>query len=52
MTNEWALALGLLRLEDVPVELLLQPLVGVVDAQLLERVGDEALEAEDVEDAW
>ena len=34
------------------VRLLLQPLVGVVDAQLLERVGDEALEAEDVEDAW
>ena len=33
-----ALVLGLLRLEDVPVELLLQPLVGVVDAQLLERV--------------
>ena len=28
----------LFGLEDVPVELLLQPLVGVVDAQLLKRV--------------
>ena len=32
-----ALVLGLFALEDVPVELLLQPLVGVVDAELLGR---------------
>ena len=32
------LVLGLLRLEHVPIKLLLQPLVSVVDAQLLKRV--------------
>ena len=35
------LVLRLLRLEHVAVELLLEPLVGVVDAQLLERGGTE-----------
>ena len=35
------LVLRLLRLEHVPVELLLEPLVGVVDAQLLRRGGTE-----------
>mmetsp|Transcript_18537 Transcript_18537/g.55887 ORF Transcript_18537/g.55887 Transcript_18537/m.55887 type:complete len:300 (-) Transcript_18537:1458-2357(-) len=40
----------LLQLEQVPVELLLQALVGVVDAQLLEAVLLEALEAVDVQD--
>ena len=35
----------LLSLEDVLVELLLQPLIGQVDAQLLEAVLLEALEA-------
>ena len=34
-----------------PVELLLQALVGLVDAQLLEAVLLEALEAVDVQDA-
>jgi hypothetical protein len=43
--------LGLLALEHVRVEGLLQLLVGQVDAELLERVGVEALEAVDVEDA-
>jgi len=42
---------ALLLRERVRVELLLQPLVGEVDAELLERVGLEDLEAEDVEDA-
>jgi hypothetical protein len=37
-------------LEDVRVELLLQALVGQVDAELLEGVGVEALEAVNVED--
>jgi hypothetical protein len=37
--------------EDVVVEELVQLLVGVVDAQLLERVLLEVLEPEDVEDA-
>mmetsp|Transcript_9538 Transcript_9538/g.20916 ORF Transcript_9538/g.20916 Transcript_9538/m.20916 type:complete len:592 (-) Transcript_9538:776-2551(-) len=41
----------LLELEDEGVEELLQPLVGEVDAELLEGVHLEALEAEDVEDA-
>eukprot|EP00966_Prymnesium_polylepis_P223705 5175982-Prymnesium_polylepis.1 len=45
------LVLGLLRLEDVTVELLLEPLVGIVDAQLLERVGRKVLKAKDVEDS-
>ena len=40
-----------LRREDGLVELLLQHLVDVVDAELLERVGLQLLEAEDVEDA-
>ena len=35
----------LLSLEDVLVELLLQPLIGQVDAQLLKAVLLEALEA-------
>lgn len=39
----------LLELEDEGVELLLQPLVGVVDEELLERVGAERLESEDVQ---
>ena len=42
----------LLRSEDVRVEGRVQPLVGEVDEQLLEAVGGEGLEAEDVEDAW
>ena len=40
----------LLHLEDVLHEELLQVLVGVVDAELLEAVRVEVLEAEDVED--
>eukprot|EP00967_Tisochrysis_lutea_P043970 scaffold53196_cov28-Tisochrysis_lutea.AAC.3 len=43
--------LGLLRLEDVPIELLLQPLVGIIDAQLFKRVDGEVLKAKYVEDA-
>ena len=39
----------LLRFEDAPQEELLQLLVGIVDAQLLEAVALEALKAEDVE---
>jgi hypothetical protein len=46
-----ALGLDLLQLEDVLVELQLQTLVGVVDAELLERVGLQDLEPEDVQDA-
>lgn len=43
----------LLVLEHVLVEVVLQVLVGVVDAQLLEAVArTEVLEAEYVEDAW
>lgn len=42
---------GGVHLEDVLVEVLLQALVGEVDAQLLERVGGKALEAVDVQDA-
>ena len=38
--------------EDVRVEGGVQLLVGEVDQQLLEAVGREGLEAEDVEDAW
>ena len=45
------LVLELLLAEDVCVELLLELLVGEVDAELLERVRLEVLEAEDVEDA-
>ena len=41
----------LLHLENVLDEELLQVLVGVVDAELLERVGSEVFEAEDVENA-
>ena len=41
----------LLHLENVLDEELLQVLVGVVDAELLERVGSEVFEAEDVEHA-
>ena len=41
-----------LRSEDRLVELLLQHLVDIVDAELLEGVGVEVLEAEDIEDAW
>ena len=41
----------LLHLEDVLDEELLQVLVGVVDAELLEGVGAKVFEAEDVEDA-
>ena len=41
----------LLGLEDRRVEVGLQPLVGEVDAELLERVRLELLEAEDVEHA-
>ena len=40
----------LLHLEDVLHEELLQVLVGVVDAELLEAVRVEVLEAEDVKD--
>lgn len=39
------------HLEDVLVEVLLQPLVGQVDAQLLEGVDGEGLETVDVQDA-
>mmetsp|Transcript_49856 Transcript_49856/g.106023 ORF Transcript_49856/g.106023 Transcript_49856/m.106023 type:complete len:479 (-) Transcript_49856:2004-3440(-) len=46
-----SLVLVLLELEDVLVELLLQGLVGVVDADLLEVVHLEGLEAEDVQHA-
>ena len=42
---------ALLRLEGRHREVALQLLVGEVDAELLERVGLEDLEAEDVEDA-
>ena len=41
----------LLALEDVLVELLLQALIGQVDAQLLKAVELEALKAVDVQDA-
>ena len=41
----------LLELEHEGVELLLQPLVGVVDQELLQRVGAERLESEDVQQA-
>ena len=41
----------LLSLEDMLVELLLQPLIGQVDTQLLKAVLLEALEAVDVQDA-
>ena len=41
----------LLQSEDVMVEELVELLVGVVDAELLERVGLEVFEAEDVQDA-
>ena len=40
-----------LDLEDAHQEEVVQPLVGVVDAQLLERVALERLEAADVENA-
>jgi hypothetical protein len=49
-TGKVQLAIGS-HLEDVLVEVLLQALVGQVDAQLLERVGHKALEAVDVQDA-
>lgn len=42
----------LLALKDVLVELLLQALVGQVDAQLLEGVLLEALKTVDVQDAY
>src|SRR4051812_37000854 len=42
--------LFLLELEDMLVELLLQLLVGIVDAELLERVLGEVLEAVNIED--
>mmetsp|Transcript_87204 Transcript_87204/g.262030 ORF Transcript_87204/g.262030 Transcript_87204/m.262030 type:complete len:223 (-) Transcript_87204:298-966(-) len=42
--------LSLLGLEDIPIELLLQPLIGVVDGQLLERIDLEIFETENVED--
>ena len=41
----------LLPLEDMLVELLLQALVGQVDAQLLKAVFLEALKAVDIQDA-
>lgn len=41
----------LLSLEDMLVELLLQPLIGQVDTQLLKAVLLEALKAVDVQDA-
>jgi len=41
--------LGLLQLEDVVHEELLQIFVAVVDAELLKRVGLERLKAEDVQ---
>eukprot|EP00968_Pinguiococcus_pyrenoidosus_P012298 scaffold1070_cov245-Pinguiococcus_pyrenoidosus.AAC.52 len=46
-----AVVLVLLDLEDEAVEVLLQRLIGVVDAELLEAVRLEALEAKDVEHA-
>lgn len=48
-TNHWKHGRRVWR--DLPVEELLQPLVGVVDAQLLEGVVCKALEAVDVQDA-
>ena len=42
----------LFALEDMLVELLLQPFVGQVDAELLEAVLLEALETVDVQDAY
>ena len=45
------LVLALLRLEHKVVEVLLEPLVRVVDEQLLEGVDREDLEAEDVQQA-
>lgn len=41
--------LFLLELEHEGVELLLQPLVGVVDQKLLQRVGTKRLEPENVQ---
>ena len=40
---------GELVLEDVLVEVVVELLIAVVDAELLEGVGDEGLEAEDVQ---
>ena len=48
--DAFAFVLVLLQFEDVFVELLLERLVGVVDADLLEVVRLEGLKAEDVED--
>lgn len=45
------LAAYLLTLEDMLVELLLQPLIGQVDAELLKAVLLEALKAVDVQNA-
>lgn len=45
----WALT-HLLQLEDVLVEVVLQLLVGIVDAELLEAVPLEVLKAKDVQD--
>ena len=42
---------SLLQEDDMLVELMLERLVGVVDAQLLEAVVLERFEAEDVQDA-
>ena len=47
----FVVVLLLFEFEDVMNEELLQVLVGVVDAQLLETVALEVLEAEDVQDA-
>lgn len=41
----------LLQIEDVMVEIILQLLVCIVDAELLEAVGLKVLEAENVQDA-
>jgi hypothetical protein len=49
--NALAVVHILLQLEDVLVEVELQLLVGVVNAQLLKAVDFEVLKAEDVEDA-
>lgn len=42
----------LLQFEDVLVEVVLQPLVGEVDAELFEAVVLVVLEAEDVQDSY
>lgn len=49
---EYPEVLLLLQFEDVGVELLLEFLIGVIDAELFERVYFEGLKAIYVQDTW